>query len=626
MFKQALLLICLFFCNTCAFLDFRSVKIPENVKEKFTLMIYIVGSDLESRYGAATDDMKEMMKIGSTKNLNIVVSTGGASAWKQKDISYIKVQRWLIEQKKKKKLEDAKDNFIADTDTLANFIKFSVKNYPADKYGIILWDHGGGSINGFGLDEHTGRMLRVDEVRDAFAKAYESTKAKFELIGFDSCLMATIETANVLAPYGKVLVASEETEPGHGWDYTAISKTIAENPRINGLKLGRIIAQSYEKHAYRNLSFKDITLSVIRLNKIKDAIVALDKLIEKAGPSIKQPARLQKIQHARSISEDYGNSPEEGTDMVDLMDLAYKLEDDFPEESQELSNKLREAISFRVRGRGRPNANGLSIYFPHKTMKNTFFTLDRFRKLNFSKKYETFLRNYSKIVSKDTTAIRFSGTVASESSKQSGNKLVSIAIKKQDMQQLDKAYSILAVAGSKKNPYVKFFMGLDDDVKLVDGRLSYEWKNSWLTLNGNFAAMYLLGKSQKPDKSIIKRYGIPILLNGEKMHLVVLYDAKEGYEVLGARRSAKPAKDKKSKAFPRSLIIPKKGDVITLRWRYHDPKKKKISFVSGKKFTVDGDLQIMRKSLKDSGGKFSLGFLTTDFAQNESISEYLPLD
>ncbi len=107
-----LLFILLFiFIQGCAFLGFQTVKLPTNVKEKYTLMVYMVGSDLEAGTsewsgGAATTDMKEMMSVGSTPNLNIVVTTGGAFDWKQKDIDPEKIQRWKIDKKGKTKLED----------------------------------------------------------------------------------------------------------------------------------------------------------------------------------------------------------------------------------------------------------------------------------------------------------------------------------------------------------------------------------------------------------------------------------------------------------------------------------------------------------------------------------------
>lgn len=46
---------------------------------------------------------------------------------------------------------------------------------------------------------------------------------KFAFIGFDACLMATVETANMLVPHADYMFASEETEPGYGWDYTEIA-------------------------------------------------------------------------------------------------------------------------------------------------------------------------------------------------------------------------------------------------------------------------------------------------------------------------------------------------------------------------------------------------------------------
>ncbi|MBQ6269279.1 MAG: TraB/GumN family protein, partial [Bacteroidetes bacterium] len=34
------------------------------------------------------------------------------------------------------------------------FLNYAKKNYEAKRYGLILWDHGGGAVSGFGYDEN----------------------------------------------------------------------------------------------------------------------------------------------------------------------------------------------------------------------------------------------------------------------------------------------------------------------------------------------------------------------------------------------------------------------------------------------------------------------------------------
>src|SRR3990172_5136601 len=134
--------------------------------------------------------------------------------------------------------------------TLQDFIEWAIQNYPADKYALIMWDHGGGAVGDtFGVDENNNDALSLPEIKQALQNAYAMSGKKFDLIGFDACLMATLETASIMSSFGNYLIASEELEPGHGWDYAAILSAIKSNTDISGTVLGKAIADSYKSHA-----------------------------------------------------------------------------------------------------------------------------------------------------------------------------------------------------------------------------------------------------------------------------------------------------------------------------------------------------------------------------------------
>ena len=103
-----------------------------------------------------------------------------------------------------------------------------------------MWDHGGGSVSGFGYDEHSQNeddTLTLDELKYAL----QTSGVHFDFIGFDACLMATAETAYSLKDHSNYLVASEETEPGTGWEYTSLLNTISKNTSQNTLDILRKI-------------------------------------------------------------------------------------------------------------------------------------------------------------------------------------------------------------------------------------------------------------------------------------------------------------------------------------------------------------------------------------------------
>jgi hypothetical protein len=69
--------------------------------QKWTVLVYLLGSDLESDGNAGTSDLEEMMQIGSTANLNVIVTTGGANKEKGSyGINWKKIQRWKVEKSK----------------------------------------------------------------------------------------------------------------------------------------------------------------------------------------------------------------------------------------------------------------------------------------------------------------------------------------------------------------------------------------------------------------------------------------------------------------------------------------------------------------------------------------------
>lgn len=83
-------------------------------------------------------------------------------------------------------------------------------------------------------------------IRKAISDAVGDDLAKrFEIIGFDACLMGTLEIAEALKDVGRYLAASQDIEPGGGWDYTSLLNFIAANPSADGAAIGKAIAEGY---------------------------------------------------------------------------------------------------------------------------------------------------------------------------------------------------------------------------------------------------------------------------------------------------------------------------------------------------------------------------------------------
>ena len=221
-------------------LDIEPVEIGSSARSA-TVMIYMNGSDLETKAGQASIDLSEMIDSGVGKNVNVIIQTMGTKKWQDYDISSKTSQIYKVNRGE---LELVKDDMgqldCTKAGTLSDFIAFGKKNYPADRYMLIFWDHGGGPVYGFGYDEWQKdfESLTLDEIQEALKN---NTDVRFDIIGMDCCIMANLETCYVLAPFCKYAVLSEDFESGLGWSYANWMKLLEKNPGISTPLLGKKI-------------------------------------------------------------------------------------------------------------------------------------------------------------------------------------------------------------------------------------------------------------------------------------------------------------------------------------------------------------------------------------------------
>ncbi len=352
----------------------RNLAAPEESPSvaDYTFMVYMVASDLESNGYYATADLKEMMAVGSTPAVNVIVETGGAANATiddQRFIDFTKVQIHKVKQGNVTTLEDLGQQNMGDSRTLTSFITWTVSHFPAKKYVMVLWDHGNG-LHGFGKDDIFNDNLTLNEMNEAL-RVPRATYQKFEIIGFDACLMASVEVANRLAPFGNYLVASEELEPSWGWDYSAILTSLTGAPTQDGVSLGKVIADTYVNHSrlnsalYKNYDAdKSVTLSVIDLAKIPDVVKAVDKLGDMLSSSITKDSTYYLAKTVRG-TERYGEGGQDSSGHLDLYNLADNLSERFPVLKGTIDGvktSVQEAIVYSVSGEAKPDAHGISMF------------------------------------------------------------------------------------------------------------------------------------------------------------------------------------------------------------------------------------------------------------------------
>lgn len=345
---------------------------PMGDKDTWTVFVYLCGSDLESRIffggGMATDDIEEMCKASASDNVRFVIETGGCSYWHDDNIDSDVLGRYVVENGKLKSAGEVKQASMGKTSTLTKFLKWGIKNYPAEKMGVIFWDHGGGSLSGVCFDELEDEdSLGLREIDATFLSLIESGELtdKFEFIGFDACLMGTVEAANILASYSDYMYGSEESEPGSGWDYKAIGNYLAKHPESDGAALGREVCDSFQKQCEKSGDGKIVTMSVIDLSKI-------DPLLKKFNSFSQQVYRKSEdkdvlsamVRNINSVDNFGGNNKADGyTNMVDLGGIISSCKK-WSDKAEAAGSALDEAVVYKVSGADHRKASGLSTYYP----------------------------------------------------------------------------------------------------------------------------------------------------------------------------------------------------------------------------------------------------------------------
>ena len=228
-----------------------------------TVLIYMNGSDLESYSGEATSDIAEMLKANVGENVNVLIETLGTRQWQQFGIASDHTQRYRLNGNKLELVDDSLGQLdTTSADTLSDFIRWGAQNYPADRYMLLFWDHGAGPVYGFGYDEFQSdyASLTLAEIQSALNN---NSNVHFDLIGMDCCLMSSMETCKVLAPYCDYAVLSEDFEPGVGWSYQRWLSMLEKDPGIATTELGGAIVDDMISAVKSDPENGDATLALI---------------------------------------------------------------------------------------------------------------------------------------------------------------------------------------------------------------------------------------------------------------------------------------------------------------------------------------------------------------------------
>ena len=527
---------------------------PMGDPDTWTIFVYLCGTDLESRFGSATGDIKQMIGAQASDNVRFVVQTGGTKNWSNEYFGDEKAERWVVQNNNMERVESTDNTNMGSSDNLADFLKWGVSEYPAAKMGVILWDHGGGSINGACADElNEDDSLSLQEINTAFSDVYQDMTDKFEFIGFDCCLMGTAETANILASYARYFYGSQETEPGSGWDYATCGTYLAEHPGADGAELGKVVSDSFYDECGLIDREKDCTLSVIDLSKFDEFTVAFNdfskELFDSAGSS------LSGIVRGIGKADNFGgNNKSVGyTNMVDIGGIIKQCSS-YADGTAALE-ALENCVIYNKNGSAHSGASGLSTYYPLKIDDSS--DLKVFSGITISPYYLSIIDMIAKGYSED--GYSNSGIFDSEGSWEYGGsdedsgyfdyaddldtKSDLITFEQEPTLSDNGVYSFKLDENGLNNTAgasAYIYMMLDEETIVELGEtydVNTDWESGevadnfdglWLALpNGKLLAIYIAGGDSEHYV-----YTSPILLNGQRTNLRIVRDS-EGISLEG---------------------------------------------------------------------------------------------
>ncbi|HWR64801.1 MAG TPA: clostripain-related cysteine peptidase, partial [Bellilinea sp.] len=407
----------------------RATRVPSTSGsgDTWTVMLYQDADDQVLEQDIFLD-LNEAERVGSTDKVTIVSQMDRFLGGFQSGDDWTSTRRYLVTQDDNlnvigsELLDDLGETNMADGQTLVDFVSWAVETYPADRYALVLSDHGLGWPGGWsdptgGADRGTapligalqGDSIYLAELEAALAQIQSNTGIeRLDLIGMDACLMSQMEIYAMLQPYARFAVASEETEPGLGWAYAASLEQLVNEPTMDGAQLATHIVDTYIGQDQRivdnqaradflrqgspiggffsapNISAaqitsqieRDITLTALDLDAFADLNAAFNEFAY-AMQSVDQRAIASARNYTQSYTSIFGREvPPSYIDLGHFVQLAVKQTGDAGLQSaaQNVMTALNSAIVAERHGTSKPGSTGIAIYFPNSSLYRSPYT------------------------------------------------------------------------------------------------------------------------------------------------------------------------------------------------------------------------------------------------------------
>ena len=193
--------------------------------KKWTVLLYSAADNNLHPY--MVDDVAELETIGSDAQTDVVVQIDHGREGGAAGADRLKVEKFSRDQQnphgpiQSPVLEKMGQVNMSSAYTLSSAVQWAMKNYPSEHFMLVISDHGN-AWKGCAQDDSARGWMSVPEIKAGLAQAQKETGKKIDVLGFDCCLMANLETAYQLRDQASYMVASEMTEGADGWPYQPI--------------------------------------------------------------------------------------------------------------------------------------------------------------------------------------------------------------------------------------------------------------------------------------------------------------------------------------------------------------------------------------------------------------------
>ena len=374
-------------------------------------------------------DLNEAENVGSTDRVTIVTQLDRFRGAYQGDGDWTSARRYLITQDNNldkissQMVDDLGEVNMAEGDSLVDFAAWAMQTYPADRYVLLLSDHGMGWPGGWsdpapgGSDPSRaplasaldGDFLFLSEIDQALTEIRNQTGVdKLDIVGMDACLMSQLEVYTALQPHAHYALASEEVEPSLGWAYSAFLQELVDNPDMSSQELATEVVSSYVSQDLRIVDDqarqdflrqgspmggffgvssvsadqlarqigRDGTLTAVDLDSLPGLIAQFNNFAY-----ILQNEDQATVATARNYSQSYTSvfGEPSGPSYIDMGHFVQLVSreannSELTQAADAVIAALNSTIVAEKHGTGKPGSTGIAIYFPNSTMYNSPYT------------------------------------------------------------------------------------------------------------------------------------------------------------------------------------------------------------------------------------------------------------